>query len=34
VKFLRWFMVGVVLVCLADVVGVISIREMVLLMIS
>lgn len=29
-KFLRWFMVAVVLVCLADVVGFISIREAVL----
>lgn len=29
-KFLQWFMVAVVLVCLADVVGLISIREAVL----
>ncbi len=29
-KFLRWFMVAVVLVCLADVVGLISIRQFVL----
>ncbi len=29
-KFLRWFMIAVVLVCLADVVGLISIRGMVL----
>ncbi len=29
-KFLRWFMVAVVLMCLADVVGLISIRELVL----
>jgi uncharacterized membrane protein YfcA len=34
VKFLRWFMVAVVLVCLADVVGLISIRELVLAMID
>ncbi len=34
VKFLRWFMVAVVLVCLADVVGLISIREAVLAMIG
>jgi uncharacterized membrane protein YfcA len=33
-KFLRWFMVAVVLVCLADVVGLISIREFVLAIIS
>ncbi len=30
VKFLRWFMVAVVLACLADVVGLISIRDFVL----
>ena len=30
VKFLRWFMIAVVLVCLADVVGLVSIREFVL----
>ena len=30
VKFLRWFMVAVVLVCLADVVGLVSVREIVL----
>lgn len=29
-KFLRWFMVGVVVFCLADVVGLLSIRDMVL----
>ncbi len=29
-KFLKWFMVAIVLVCLADVVGLISIREFVL----
>ncbi len=29
-KFLRWFMVAAVLVCLADVVGLISIRHFVL----
>jgi uncharacterized membrane protein YfcA len=34
VKFLRWFMVAVVLVCLADVVGLISIREAVLAIIK
>ena len=34
VKFLRWFMVAVVLVCLADVVGLISIREFVLSIIN
>jgi uncharacterized membrane protein YfcA len=34
VKFLRWFMVAVVLVCLADVVGLISIREAVLAIIA
>lgn len=33
-KFLRWFTVVVVLVCLADVLGLISIREAVLAMIS
>jgi uncharacterized membrane protein YfcA len=33
-KFLRWFMVAVVLGCLADVVGLISIREMVLAIIN
>jgi uncharacterized membrane protein YfcA len=33
-KFLRWFMVAVVLVCLADVVGLISIREAVLAVIK
>ena len=33
-KFLRWFTVGVVLVCLADVVGLISIRQFVLAVIS
>jgi uncharacterized membrane protein YfcA len=33
-KFLRWFMVAVVLVCLADVVGLISIREFVLSIIN
>ncbi len=34
VKFLRWFMVAVVLVCLADVIGLISIREFVLAIIN
>jgi uncharacterized membrane protein YfcA len=34
VKFLRWFMVAVVLACLADVVGLISIRGMVLSIVS
>ena len=33
-KFLRWFMVAIVLVCLADVVGLLSIREMVLAIIG
>jgi uncharacterized membrane protein YfcA len=33
-KFLRWFVVAIVLVCLADVVEIISIREMVLGMIG
>jgi uncharacterized membrane protein YfcA len=33
-KFLRWFMVAVVLVCLADVLGLISIREFVLAIIG
>ncbi len=33
-KFLRWFMVAAVLVCLADVVGLISIREFVLSIIN
>ena len=33
-KFLRWFMVAVVLVCLADVVNLISIRELVLAIIN
>ncbi len=33
-KFLRWFMVAVVLACLADVVGLISIREFVLSMVN
>lgn len=33
-KFLRWFMVAVVLVCLADVTGLISIRGLVLSMIG
>lgn len=33
-KFLRWFMIVVVLICLADVTGLISIREMVLAMIK
>jgi uncharacterized membrane protein YfcA len=34
VKFLRWFMVAVVLVCLADVLGLISIRDAVLAIIA
>jgi uncharacterized membrane protein YfcA len=34
VKFLRWFLVGIVLVCLADVTGLISIRDAVLSIIS
>jgi uncharacterized membrane protein YfcA len=34
VKFLRWFMVGVVVVCIADVLGLISIRQAVLSVIS
>ncbi len=34
VKFLRWFMVAVVLACLADVVGLISIRHFVLSIIN
>ena len=33
-KFLKWFMVAIVLVCLADVVGLISIRELVLAIIK
>lgn len=33
-KFLRWFIVAVVLVCLADVIGLISIREFVLAIIN
>jgi uncharacterized membrane protein YfcA len=33
-KFLRWFMVAVVIVCLADVTGLISIRNLVLAIIS
>jgi uncharacterized membrane protein YfcA len=33
-RFLRWFMVAVVAVCLADVVGLISIREAVLALIG
>jgi uncharacterized membrane protein YfcA len=33
-KFLRWFMVAVVMVCLADVTGLISIRQLVLSVIS
>ncbi len=33
-KFLKWFMVAIVLVCLADVVGLISIREFVLAIIN
>jgi uncharacterized membrane protein YfcA len=33
-RFLRWFMVAVVLVCIADVVGLISIREFVLAIID
>lgn len=33
-KFLRWFMVAIVLVCLADILGLISIREAVLSVIS
>ncbi len=34
VKFLRWFMIAIVLVCLADVVGLISIRSLVLALIG
>lgn len=34
VKFLRWFMIAVVLVCLADVLGLISIRQVVLSIIN
>jgi uncharacterized membrane protein YfcA len=33
-KFLRWFMVAVVMVCLADVTGLISIRNLVLAIVS